>query len=620
MTFEYIIDKQTKKLANEDFIVKSVVADYKEYDRARTKNLNMAEELSRSIFFNEYIKKPDKSDIYERWKTKISLCKTYMFYQTLKAFIWKNTYSNTNSMFDVSGENMEATNNSTKQKAGLVDCFEKMDYQKTMDKVIDNFLLYGETITYCAWKKKSEEYRKQVDADDINTIKMNPVAVEALENGSFFYIDEKVIYDNPYVYYVDPANFVFDHSQEDNWDDCPKIFRHFKTPNDIINNKFYNVPKDVADDLRNMVRGSSSDDVKDSTSSQDQTTRGKTVEVLEHWGNITLEDGTVLKNYHAVIVAGKYLVRFQKNSSIVNPFNFGAMIKDPDTGRGISPLYCTLPLARIQEDLMERTCDMQSLQENPPIFAPEGFFDEDEIRLYPSKIIEYGDGLNPDKIKPMEFAVSVFLNDISYLSDMMAEASGVFPNMAGADENTAKTATEISTKAQGQLTRLSMVIDFINQYTIVDDVKKVAKLRADFKQGIEKILIENGSEKEMISVDDEVRKGEYRYKYADRTATTERSNKADMIANAIERFAQFLPLNAEEIFTWYMEQKDVENPERFIKTQETIPLEIQQKLLQLPAVQKACQDFETMQQGGQPQQQPQAVIPDASIPEAQPME
>lgn len=625
MTFEYIVDKQAKKLSEDqnDYVIKSVVSGYKEYDRTRTKNLGMAEDLSRKIFFNEYNEKPDPTNKYEKWKTKIDMCKTYMFYQTLKAFIWKNTYSNTNSMFDVSGENMEATNNSTKQKAGLVDCFEKMDYQKTMDKVIDNFLLYGETITYCAWKKKTEEYRRIVDKTSLitDTGEINIKAQKALENGSFFFVDEKTVYDNPYVYYVDPANFVFDHTQKDNWEDCPKIFRHFKTPNDIINNKFYNVPKEVAEDLRGMVRGSSVDDIRSKTNLQDETTRGKTVEVLEHWGNFTLDDGTVLKNFHIVVVAGKYLVRFEKNSAIVNPFNFGTMIEDPETGRGISPLYCTLPLAKLQEDLMERTCDMQTLQENPPIYAPEGFFDDDEIRLYPGKIIEFGDGLSPTTIKPMEFAVSVFLNDITYLSDMMAEASGIFPNMAGAEEGSAKTATEISTKAQGQLTRLSMLIDFINEYTIVDDVKKVAKLRADFKQGIENILIENGTEKEMITVDDEVRQGEYRYKYADRTATTERSNKADLIANAIERFAQFLPLNAEEIFTWYMEQKDVENPERFIKTQETIPLEIQQKLLQLPAVQKACQDYEAMQQqGAKPQSQQQEVIPDASIPEAQPME
>ena len=71
------------------------------------------------------------------------MCKLFMFYQTFKAFIWKNTYSGINSMFDVSGESLESDNNSNKQKAMLVDIFEKMDYSHICDIVIDNALLYG---------------------------------------------------------------------------------------------------------------------------------------------------------------------------------------------------------------------------------------------------------------------------------------------------------------------------------------------------------------------------------------------------------------------------------------------------------------------------------------------
>ena len=72
---------------------------------------------------------------------KLKCVKHLCFYQTLKAFIWRNTYANVNSMFDVSGENRDSNNMSNKQKAMLVDIFEKMDFQKTCDKVIDNALL-----------------------------------------------------------------------------------------------------------------------------------------------------------------------------------------------------------------------------------------------------------------------------------------------------------------------------------------------------------------------------------------------------------------------------------------------------------------------------------------------
>ena len=221
----------------------------------------------------------------------------------------------------------------------------------------------------------------------------------------------------------------------------------------------------------------------------------------------------------------------------------------------------------------------------------------------------------------MEFSVSVFLNDITFLSDMMAEVSGIFPNMAGADERTAKTATEISTKAQGQLTRLSMLIDTINQDMIVADVKKIAKLNADFKSGEETIFVTKGDKKETITVNDQVRQAEYRYTYSDRTATTERSNKADLIVQAVREFAQYIPLNVPEIFTWYMEQKDVENPERFLQNEDTIPIEIQQLLLQDPRIKELSEQFRQNQQnqpnGNNEQPAQQNVIPDSSIPQAQ---
>ena len=41
-----------------------------------------------------------------------------------------------------------------------------------------------------------------------------------------------------------------------------------------------------------------------------------------------------------------------------------------------------------------------------------------------------------------------------------------------------------------------------------------------------------------------------------------------MLVSAVEKFAQQIPLNLEEIFVWYFEQKGVDNPERFLAKQE----------------------------------------------------
>ena len=568
MTFEYIIEKDDsiKELTKEQEqnLVKNISSEFTKLNAERASNLEKASALANEIFFkNDYKSLTDKT---KKWKAKVKMCKTFMFYQTLKSFIWKNTYANVNSMFDVSGENHDSNNISNKQKAMLVDIFEKMGYQKTCDKVVDNALLFGELISFTAWKRNYEEYRRPINVfQDIfskTPDKLKRIA-DAIKLGKNYWVDTKKIYDNPYVYPVNPADLVFDTSQVDNWDSCPKIYRTYKTPFDIVNNAYYSLSDEEKEEILVMTMTSNTS-VLDKTK---DVVNGSTIEVLEHWGDLKLPDGKVLKNWHAVIVGRKFLVEFGKNERLINPFSYGAFITDPETKRGISPLYCVLSLAHLQEDLLNRTCNLQSLNENPPLLAPEGFFDEDEIELYPGKIIEYGDDLTPTAaFQQLNFNPTVFLNDITFLNDLMAEVSGIFPNMIGAIEtNGAKTATEINTKTQGQMTRLSMLIDIINQDFIIPNVEKVAKLCADFKTGVESVFVNKENQPEVIEIDDTVRQADYKYTYSDRSNTTLKSEQADLLIQAVERFkAAGLDVNLQEIFVWYFEQKGVENVERFL--------------------------------------------------------
>ena len=568
MSFEYIIEKDdsSKQLSKEhkDALVKKISSDFTKFNSQRSSNLEKASDLANEIFFkNDFKFLRDKN---KKWKAKIKMCKTFMFYQTLKAFIWRNTYANVNSMFDVSGENHDSNNMSNKQKAMLVDIFEKMDFQKTCDKVIDNALLFGELISFTAWKKKYQDYRRPVEffqnLFSSDFVKL-PKILEAIKNGKNYWVDTKKTYDNPYVYPVNPADLVFDTSQVDNWDSCPKIYRTYKTPSDIINNQYYSLTDEEKEEIMSLTAsGAENNKFK----ANEDVVKGSTIEILEHWGDLKLPNGEVLKNWHAVIVGRKYLVEFGKNERLINPFSYGAFITDPETKRGISPLYCVLSLAHFQEDLVNRTCNLQALNENPPLLAPEGFFDEDEIELYPGKIIEYGDNLTPTAaFQQLNFNSTVYLNDISFLNDLMAEVSGIFPNMIGSVETTSpKTATEINTKAQGQMTRLSMLVDTINQDFILPNVEKVAKLCADFKSGVETVFLNKENQPELIEIDDTVRQADYKYTYSDRSNATLKSEQADMLVQAVEKFAQKINLNLEEIFIWYFEQKGVDNPERFL--------------------------------------------------------
>ena len=590
MSFEYLIQKENsiKKLSkgDENSLVKSITENFKIYNEKRSQNLQNSNALIDEIFFkNKFV--TNTSDKNTNWKSKIKMCKLFMFYQTLKAFIWRNVYSNVNSMFDVSGENQDSDNFSNKQKAMLVDILEKMNYQKTCDNVIDNALLYGELISFTAWKKCYEEYRRPIEffknifSDDFQKL---PRVMEAISQGKNYWTDSKKIYDNPFIYPVNPANLVFDVSQKDNWDDCPKIYRSFKCPQDIINNQLYSIDSLTAREIKNLVKTNNEPYNKDVKKHLDEVVDGQTVEILEHWGDLKLPDGTILKNWHAVVVARKYLVRFKKNETIINPFTYGTFIQDPESKRGISPLYSILSIAHAQEDLFNRTLNMQALSENPPLLAPEGFFTQEEINLYPGKIIEYGDNLSPSAaFKQLTFEHTVFSNDISFLDSLMSEVSGIYPSMIGIDEDSVKTATEITTKTQGQMTRLAMLLDIINQYLIIPNVKNVAKLCADFKSGVDTVYINKNNQKELIEIDDSVRQADYKYTYSDRTMINEKSNKADLLVQAIDKFSQKITLDLPEIFVWYFEQKGVENPERFLTQNTQIPQQPVTETPQVPA-------------------------------------
>lgn len=620
---EYIVEKEqkVKKLSGNEKtdIASKIYNDFQTYDRGRASQLEKAQLIKDEIYFKNVAKKDkDKS---KSWKSTAKTCKIFMYSQILKAFIWKNTYANTNSMFDVSGDNLEADTNSNKEKTMLVDCLEKMEFSRTLDNIIDLSLIYGELISFSTWKKKTEEYRRPIEFfSDTTKVSNLPKMLAAKLKGDNFYVDERVSYDNPFTTYVDPANFVFDSTQFDDWDNCPKIHRTWKTPDYIINNKYFKVSREVAEELRGLVKcGSDEGDVSNqgAESLKDEVVNGTTVEMLEHWGDLTLKDGTVLKNWYAVVVAGKHLVRFEKNPIVINPFTFGAYILDPDTKRGIVPLYSIYDIARMQEDMLRRTMNLQALEENKPVLSPRGFFGDnpDNIDLDPGKVIEYDQGLYPQvPVTPFDFNVGVFADTISFLDDLMSEISGIFPNMAGATESERTTATEITTKVEGQLTRLKMLLDIICQNLILPAVKNIAKLKANFTFGEETVFINNENQPENVTIDDAVRQGEYRFTYADRSATSERFNYVDMVAQAVQMFVKAgLQVNIEEFFKWYLEQKGVENPERFLAGMNLLDPMVQQALMQDPTLAPIIQEMQNrVQMAKQGQQLPENDLPDTT--------
>ena len=97
MTIDFSVDgTELKRSFNKEEISKKVVEDYTKYDESRQTNLEQSNSLINEIFFKN--KNSYTQDKNEEWKSKIRMCKCFMFYQTLKAFIWRNIYSNITNM------------------------------------------------------------------------------------------------------------------------------------------------------------------------------------------------------------------------------------------------------------------------------------------------------------------------------------------------------------------------------------------------------------------------------------------------------------------------------------------------------------------------------------------
>ncbi len=566
MTCEFIYEKAgvEKKLDTnmQSNLVEKISRDYDNWQEARLEQLQKSEELINEIFFkNDFSNTTSKKN----WKAKAKVCKVYMLYQTLKAYIWRNVYSKPGSMFDVSGENNQSDSNSNRQKAALVDVFEKMKLVKRLDKIIDNSLLYGDLLAFVGWKKNTKQVRRPLNFFE-KLVKLN-----FNENTEGFVTEDVNTYDNPYVYEVNPVNFVFDTTQIDNWDNCPKILKSFKSPEEIMNNSLYRISRECKEMLVDFISSTGKSNTSSSFSNQnayelrENLTNGDGIEILEHWGNIRLGNGELLTNMHVVVLARKYIIRFEKNKFVENPFVYGYYLIDPDTKRSISPLQSIYDLAMMQESLYNRTLDMQSLNENPPIYAPKGFFTDAEIELYPGKVIVYDPNLYQNvPLTPMNFKSDIYLKDIVELDKIIADVSGIYPNMSGQLDKNNVTATEVAVKTQGQNIRLAMLIDIINQDLILPIVEKTAALLANFKFMPEILYVNKDGKNETLIVDNDVRQGSYQYSYSDRNSLMEKMNNAENTALAFEKFASVLPMNWQEVFKWYWEQKGVENPERFL--------------------------------------------------------
>lgn len=529
---------------DEQILMDDIIQKYDYYEDNRSSQLS-DNRLIKYAIYNSDIPKVNA------WDCKIELPEIYELAQTLKSHIVQNLYSHPDGMFDVSGVDNKTQKFANKQKAMLVNTFELMGIEDEMEKIIDSVVETGEVTLFVGWETKTKKVRRPLTLDE-----------QLRDNTSdSFVVEDRIVYDNAKVKFINYEDFVFDKNGVDNWDNCSKIYRTYQSFDDIKSNKANNkLNVEKLEMLKGvMAKRKGKDDNKFASPK---------IEVLEYWGDIELPSGEVLKNKLVVIAGRCAIIRFEDNPFIINPFIHANIIECPTTGRGISPLRVALILNNISSTILNKQLDALALMMNPPYLAPKGCF-KGQQDVSPGKIIEYDSSLMTSSPIPLAFDKAMtgwdFLN---YFKATIESATGIFKNMAGNVQAYDRTATEINYSVNGQEARLNMILESINRKVIVPMVEKTAELISNFKLGKENILINDRGKTLSIEVDDDIRNSTYVYRYGDRKASFERKSKLKELFEVVQSFAQIQTVSARidwiECFKFALEQYGVENANNFL--------------------------------------------------------
>lgn len=574
--FEFIVEKEQKKRKLSEVEASKVAAKVGElfttWDNARSKQKTIAEKLRPELYLDTRdTKKVDKDD---EWKSDVHLNKLYSLNQTQQAFIWDNIYSNIEQLFDVSGRDEQSEQTAALQKSNLVDIFHKINIKKKLDEGVGFWGSTGEMCLFVSWKKKYKQVRRRIDplADMSNLV----------YGSSAFGVFNKEIYNGANVEAINPLDLVFDPhtSPEDaeKWDSCGKIIKTWETYDSIANNKLYDLNKAQLQDLKQKLNEDSDDKDEFKTKKVDTVIDDNRIEVLQYWGDFALEDGTLLRNWYIVSIGREYLAVFEPNRWVINPIINSAPLRDPESKRGIPDLWAIYDLCKEQEKKVNLQNDAQSLNLNPPAYSPEGFFKESKVKLYPGKQVEYKQGLeDPSSIIKMSFPLLANEQIIQYYDEVASSVSGIFPNMQGQDEEKNVTATEIKVKVQGQTTRLSKILDTIKQNVIVPMVEKVADLEANMRFGDSEIFVTQNNVKTSQTISDEVRQGNYEYKYTDNSGI---QKKLALNQTLTQIFTPVwndpsVALNKPEIIKEALNNAGIENPDKYLSANNQMPNNMQ---------------------------------------------
>lgn len=379
------------------------------------------------------------------WHSKIELNRLHQYNNKLYGILYETFFDKISSYLKMGKANFDKVYHKALN----------IENKKELLVSVNDMLEYGECVASAELKNT---YRKE--AFPITRIaEFSPEDIVSVKADSFV----ARIAGEPEINFIriNPVNFAYDPlivPGTKEFDECDKIVKMWKTKQEILKNKSYEITKAELDDLigTSYTPNLESQDKADN----DQIYRYNQIEVLTYYGNFTI-DGKYYNDYVAVVVGRSKLVYFAPRNIYTPGIYYYAFNAVGNGARGVSPLFYILDLCELEQKTLNDSVDFLQLQKNPPCYAPIGFFEEEVVKLEPGKHVTYKLGMqDPTAIIPMQFTAQPLMVFEAATKQLTEEIAGI-DNGRLSEKSEALTQEEVKRVAQSENLIPNMIISGI---------------------------------------------------------------------------------------------------------------------------------------------------------------
>lgn len=541
----YYFKNNSKKLLSKekrDEICIDICEKFKSWYGDLSKAREEAIKILRDIF-------PGYSDNTNRIK---KIPSTYEQFKTYTSAIYRATYQSYEGMIDIEGQDLRSNNIASIYKSSLIYDYNNINLKDTLDKILFDWTTKGEYGAYVDWKEEIQQIPETIQEQVIDPL-TGEVTIETINTTR-----DITIFRGVDIKRIDPHNLYYDKTQRHNWQSCGKIYRDFIPIQNILANSSYKLSPSEKKELEEMVSTVDTiSDLSDTQISSDTRVIGKSIEVLEYYGDYYIPNsGDVVRNAEIVIIAGKFVAKIGQSVRPKCPILFDTYLSRPDTDRGQSPMKPAVILNDVENMCIDLTLRSWQLDVDPVFLAPKGAFSTYQ-RLIPGKPIEYEtDILGGQRPEKVDFSRGMRGFDFeSFFKNKMEGATGMTQYLLGSQDGSVRTASESSFIHAGATMRVAYEAYLFQNRVILPIVKLHALYKKIYDTDERVVRLETG---DFAKVTQEVRNGNYTFIIGSSQNSVEREAEIrklfDLLqAPAFQSLAQIMDIQTStEFLKWIL--------------------------------------------------------------------